>query len=34
MPTARVWRAALTDAEREVLLRHGTEAPSCGGLLD
>ncbi|PWC32029.1 peptide-methionine (R)-S-oxide reductase MsrB [Azospirillum sp. TSO22-1] len=23
----------LTDEEREVLLRHGTEAPFCGGLL-
>lgn len=26
--------SGLTDAEREVLLRHGTEAPFCGGLLD
>ncbi|HEY5071431.1 MAG TPA: peptide-methionine (R)-S-oxide reductase MsrB [Caulobacteraceae bacterium] len=25
---------ALTSAEREVLLRHGTEAPFCGGLLE
>jgi peptide-methionine (R)-S-oxide reductase len=25
--------AALTDEERDVLLRHGTEAPFCGGLL-
>ncbi len=25
--------AGLTAAEREVLLRHGTEAPFCGGLL-
>ena len=24
----------LTEEEREVLLRHGTEAPFCGGLLD
>ncbi len=26
--------AGLTPAEAEVLLRHGTEAPFCGGLLD
>jgi peptide-methionine (R)-S-oxide reductase len=26
--------AVLTPEEREVLLRHGTEAPFCGGLLD
>ena len=26
--------ASLTDEERDVLLRHGTEAPFCGGLLD
>ncbi len=26
--------AGLTREEREVLLRHGTEAPFCGGLLD
>ncbi len=26
--------AALTEEEREVLLRHGTEAPFCGGLLN
>jgi peptide-methionine (R)-S-oxide reductase len=26
--------ASLTGPEREVLLRHGTEAPFCGGLLD
>jgi peptide-methionine (R)-S-oxide reductase len=26
--------ATLTPAEAEVLLRHGTEAPFCGGLLD
>ena len=26
--------ASLTPAEAEVLLRHGTEAPFCGGLLD
>ena len=26
--------AALSDAERDVLLHHGTEAPFCGGLLD
>lgn|SRR5690606_21700765 len=26
--------AALTAEEKEVLLRHGTEAPFCGGLLD
>ncbi|MGE0045496.1 MAG: peptide-methionine (R)-S-oxide reductase MsrB [Hyphomonadaceae bacterium] len=26
--------AGLTDEERDVLLRHGTEAPFCGGLLD
>ena len=26
--------AALTRAERDVLLKHGTEAPFCGGLLD
>jgi peptide-methionine (R)-S-oxide reductase len=26
--------ADLNDEEREVLLRHGTEAPFCGGLLD
>jgi peptide-methionine (R)-S-oxide reductase len=25
--------AALSDEEKEVLLRHGTEAPFCGGLL-
>ena len=30
----RALEAALTDAEREVLLHHGTEAPFCGGLLD
>ena len=26
--------ASLTPPERDVLLRHGTEAPFCGGLLD
>jgi peptide-methionine (R)-S-oxide reductase len=26
--------AGLSPAERDVLLRHGTEAPFCGGLLD
>jgi peptide-methionine (R)-S-oxide reductase len=26
--------SGLSQAEREVLLRHGTEAPFCGGLLD
>ncbi len=26
--------ASLTREEREVLLRHGTEAPFCGGLLN
>jgi peptide-methionine (R)-S-oxide reductase len=30
----RELEAALTSAEREVLLHHGTEAPFCGGLLD
>ena len=26
--------SSLTPAEADVLLRHGTEAPFCGGLLD
>ncbi len=30
----RELEGALTGAEREVLLHHGTEAPFCGGLLD
>ena len=30
----RALEADLSSAEREVLLRHGTEAPFCGGLLD
>jgi peptide-methionine (R)-S-oxide reductase len=30
----RTLEAALTPAERDVLLRHGTEAPFCGILLD
>ena len=30
----RQLEAALTREEAEVLLRHGTEAPFCGGLLD
>ena len=30
----RAMEAQLTEEEREVLLRHGTEAPFCGGLLD
>jgi len=30
----RTLEGALSDAEREVLLHHGTEAPFCGGLLD
>ena len=36
-PTAeqrRALEAGLTAAEREVLLRHGTEAPFCGTLVD
>ena len=36
-PTAeqrRALEAGLTSAEREVLLRHGTEAPFCGTLVD
>lgn len=31
---AKALAAGLTSAEVEVLLRHGTEAPFCGGLLD
>ena len=30
----RTLEAALSEEEREVLLRHGTEAPFCGGLLN
>ena len=30
----RALEAALTDEERDVLLRHGTEAPFCGTLLE
>ena len=31
---AKALAVGLTSAEAEVLLRHGTEAPFCGGLLD
>ncbi|MBI1187724.1 MAG: peptide-methionine (R)-S-oxide reductase MsrB [Alphaproteobacteria bacterium] len=30
----RALEAALSDEERDVLLKHGTEAPFCGGLLN
>ena len=33
-PAAKALAAGLTGAEAEVLLRHGTEAPFCGGLLE
>jgi len=33
-PERRRLESGLTAEERDVLLRHGTEAPFCGGLLD